>query len=412
MKIPVDKSRIPKGVSVFDKIREIEVEKEDLFKLGIFKEEIPPSHVHETEYLYLQSKVSAYMELYNDFIEVKGNTIVNLSRDDRKMKDVSEIVGIALGIKFTIECFAVKQQEITKIPPPDKKAKYLDYKFTSDEETFEIETKGTTSANVKSFVADILKKKKASESTSFRFGTVAVLAKPGKSHKSILHICDDPPEDVRRKARDTNIPWHYISAFGYLLDNKYYNEIARAVQQGRKPKIKRARKIKEGFFGSYVYRGKTYFGEYFDFRVNLENVASQSAGRGETLNAVFRRLTREKGRKKFFIGVRSDIVELVLGGGGLEEILRLDIKRIKSTDDAGVEILRDSDGIIVVSASDRVDPQIEEIFTEQEVKNRIGNMLSFQRNEPTLCGAPCRSREKKGKACAIKTFRGSCHFHR
>lgn len=411
MKIPVDKSRIPSGVSLFDKITSVEIEKEDLFKLGIFKHEVPAEHVLETDYLYLLSKVSAYIQLYSDFITVNGNQIVNCSTDDRVMKDVSEIVGIALGLKLTIDCFGIRQENISKIPPPASKQKYLDYKFAHKRKNIEIETKGTTSKYISKFITDILEKKKTSTDAHFRFGTVAVLSKPGESHATELHLCDDPPDEANVEIADDNTPWHYISAFGHILDNKYYNEIVRTIVKGKKPK-KKFLKIKERFFGKYEFDGATYFGEFFDYRVNIENIGAVINGRESTVEEVFRKVTKAQGKKKIFIGVHSSIVDLVLRGNGLKEILSLNFEKIKETSNSGVDIFRDSDGIVVVIAPDRIDPQLEEQFPEGEVKNRIGQMVRFQRHEPTPCGSPCRSRELAGKPCDIKTYRGACHFHR
>lgn len=411
MKIPVNNSRIPSGVKFFSKISSLDIEKEDLFKLGIFKHEVPAEHVLETDYLYLLSKVSAYFQLYGDFITVNGNQIVNSSKDDRVMKDVSEIVGIALGLKFTIDCFGIRQENISKIPPPANKQKYLDYKFVLNNQSMELETKGTTSNSISKFVTDITAKKKASPDAHFRFGTVAVLSKPGKSHATELHLCDDPPDDTTEIISEDDMPWHYISAFGYILDNKYYNEIVRTIVNKKKPKQKFL-KIKERFFGRYDFDGETYFGEFFDYRVNIENIAAVVSSRDSTIEEVFSKVTKAQGKKKIFIGVHSSIVDLVLRGRGLKEIVSLGFDRVKKTSDGGVDIFRDSDGIVVVIAPDKIDPQLEEQFPEEEVKNRIGQLVKLQLHEPSACGSPCKSRVIVGKPCEIKTYRGACHFHR
>lgn len=411
MEIDVDKSRIPSGVPYFLSISSIEMVKDDLFKLGIFKHEAPPEHVHDSDFLYLMSKVTAYIQLYSDFITVEGNSIVNTSTDDRVMKDVSEIVGIALGIKLTIDSFGVRQERISKIPPPSTKQKYLDYKFVHKGRKIEFETKGTTSSSIEKFVDDITKKKSTSTTAHFRYGTVAILSKPGKSNRTELHICDDPPEHTNDKMAEDDTPWHYISALGYLLDNTYYNEYVRAVLQRKEPR-KKFIKIKERFFGRYLFQHESYLGEFFDFRVNIENLSAVISGREQTIDEVFRKVTKAQGKKKIFIGIHSNIVDLVLKGKGLDEIIELQFKRLKGTGDSGVEILRDSDGIIVVIAPDRIDHQIEKQFPEDEVKKRIGQMVRLGRHESTECGSPCRSRDKAGKPCEIRTYRGACHFHR
>lgn len=183
MKISVDKSRIPSTVSYFNKISSIDLDKEDLFKLGIFKHEVPPSHLHDSDFLYLMSKVSHFMQLYSDFITVTENSIMNTSKDDRVMKDVSEIIGIALGLKLTMDCFGIRQERITKIPPPSTKQKYLDYSFSYKNKKIELETKGTTSSYIQSFVNDIAAKKSASTNNHFRYGKpCAIMTYRGTCH--------------------------------------------------------------------------------------------------------------------------------------------------------------------------------------------------------------------------------------
>lgn len=411
MKIPLDKSRLPASVSYFKGTSSIEVDKDDLFKLGIFKQEIPPDHVGENEYLYLMSKVPAYTQIYNDFISIDGDSIVNTSKDDRMMKDISEIVGIALGIKVTIEAFGIRQERITKVPPPSTKQKYLDYKFIYNGQSFELETKGTTSENVRRPVNDIAAKKAAPGNAHFQFGTVSVLTKPKCKHHSIIHICDDPPEDFTDSMPDDNTPLHYISALGYLLDNKYYNRLAKTILLGEEPK-KDLSYIKNRFFGEYTFDGSTYYGEFFDYRLNIENIQKAASGKEKSVEQVFRKVTKAQGKKKLFIGVHSSVVDLLLKEKGLNTILDLQFEREKRSEESGTEILRDSDGIIVVLSLGEIDKQIEEQFTEKEVKRRLGCFVRFTNHEPTRCGAPCRSRDKLGKPCEIKTNRGACHFHR
>lgn len=410
MKIKVDKSRIPSGVPYFNKISSIDIEKEDLFKLGIFKHEVPAIHVNESDYLYLMSKVPAYIQLYSDFIEVKGDSIVNTSKDDRVMKDVSEIVGIALGIKLTIDSFGIRQERIAKIPPPATKEKYLDYKFNHNKNEIELETKGTTSSSIKRFVDDITSKKSTATKSHFRFGTVAILSKPGKSHETVIHLCDDPPEDIDDVV-DDDIPWHYISALGYILDNKYYNKIVRSILQKTESQYELI-SIKERFFGGYQFRDESYFGEFFDYRINIENLLEVVSEKDLSIDEVFRKVTRKQGRNKIFIGVHSKIIGMIIAGKSLSQILDVPYTRIKEINDSGAEIFRDSDGIIVVISPNKDDPQIEQQFPEEEVKKRIGQILRRERHKPTECGAPCRSKEIEGKPCAIKTYRGTCHLHR
>jgi hypothetical protein len=75
-------------------------------------------------------------------------------------------------------------------------------------------------------------------------------------------------------------------------------------------------------------------------------------------------------------------------------------------------VFRDSDGMIIVKTEGEHDDQVVRLFTEDVVKRRLGFINNFEQNKPSQCGSPCRSRELQGKACEIKTYRGSCHFHR
>lgn len=411
MKIPIDKSRIPQNVAYFDNLSAIDVEKDELFKIGIFKQEIPSNHIYDTDYLYLLSRVAAYAQIYGDFVDTSSDSIVNLSTDDRMMKDISEIVGIALGLKLTIDCFSIRQEVISKIPPPAKKAKYLDYKFIHNAQQFELETKGTTSTSIQNFIDDILAKKAASTGAQFRFGTVSILSKPGKTHKSIIHLCDDPPVDSVSSAGESGLPWHYLSALGYLIDNKYYNDLIKSLTQGKKLR-KKTRNLKEHFFGSFKFRNENYYGEFFDYRVNIENLAAVVTGKEQTIDVVLDKITKKQGRKKIFIGIKSPIIDQVLRGCEINEIIKPEMEVLREVTDTGVSVFRDSDGIIVAISTDKEDPQIEKQFTEDEVKRRIAQMLRMSRHEALECGSPCRSRDKEGKPCEIKTFRGTCHFHR
>lgn len=408
MKLPIDTSQIPSTVTCLTGLSSIDISKDELFLLGIFKHDVPPEHIGDNEYFYLASKVPAYVQLYEDFIEVVGGSIVNKSTDDRVMKDVSEIVGIAIGLKYSIVNFGVRSEEISKIPAPKVKAKYLDYKFTLNGKLYELETKGTTSKSIGSFVKDILNKKKSSSSAYLRFGTVAVLAKPNGAHKSKLHICDDPPRDADEYLPKDDVPWHYIYALGYLLDNKHYNKY----QKFLSGKIAMDDELSNSFFATYRFRSCVYVGEFFDYRLNLDNLSKILTGRENSIDDVFRKATRIQGRTKIFIGIDKRIVALIEKGKGLRDILELDHNAELTTGPAGQRILLGSDGILLVLCPDKADAQVDNQFTETEVKRRMGHLIGFERREPDVCGMPCRSREKEGKSCEIKTYRGACHFHR
>ncbi|MCA0447990.1 MAG: hypothetical protein LCH54_17365 [Bacteroidetes bacterium] len=410
--IQINTSRIPLNVKYFNNFKSITISSPELFKLGIFKEEISPIHILENDYAYLMSKVPAYVQLYEEFVELTPFSIVNKSSDDRKMKDVSEIVGIAVGLKVTIEGLGVRQEEISKIPTPPKKIKYLDYQFIKNGNSFEVETKGTTVKNINKTVLDIkLKKKNNLKNIHFRFGTITVLQKNIFDGKTIVYLCDDPPKEFEINNGKSETPWHYISALSHLLDNKYYNKIAKIFLKNIKPKLKEF-KNKKIFFGTYIFNDEFYLGDFFDFRLNGENIKRVYRGSETKVDTVFKKVTKEQGKHKIFIGIHKKIIDKILLWETLEQILSMKFEQIFQQPSPEINIFRDSDGIIIVNSNNGNDSQIESQFTEDEVKKRMGCFYNWQNHILEACGAPCRSREKIGSSCKIMTTRGNCHFHR
>src|SRR5690348_11498662 len=86
-----------KDSDLFKTKQEFEICKPEIFKYGIMMEEVP-AHIREADFDYLQSKIPAYELLHSDFINIFPNRIENLSKDDRKKKIISEVVGVAFGI--------------------------------------------------------------------------------------------------------------------------------------------------------------------------------------------------------------------------------------------------------------------------------------------------------------------------
>jgi len=145
--------------------------KPEIFKYGILVEEVP-EHVLESDFDYLQSKIPAYEMLHSEFIKVGSNKVENLSKDDRKKKTLSEIIGVAFGIKYSTELLSTNPNRFKKIGTP-KKGKYLDYSFILDNKEYELETKGTVQKYYTKFKNDILKKKadQKDKEVYLRFGT-------------------------------------------------------------------------------------------------------------------------------------------------------------------------------------------------------------------------------------------------
>lgn len=413
VELGVDKSRIPPIVTHFRSLSNVSLDLMDVFKFGVLKQEVPPDRVEDTDYLYMQSKVPAYHSMFGDFIQFKDGSIVNRATDDRMMKDVSELVGIAVGVCTAITAFGVRQEDISRIPPPSGKVKYLDYRFPHGGQTIEMETKGTTSENVTRQVTDIAKKKKAATKPAFRFGAVTVLRKSSDSHRSKVHICDDPPEEAVSAEPEARIPWHYMAVLAHVTDNRIYNVIRkRWGKEGAAFEGPPTTNVEQAFFGRYKIGSDVYFGEFFDYRLNRANVAEAISSDQEALELVFERLTRNHGRVKLFMGIHETVAHAVMSGGSLAEISRLDFPRQRQVRRGDITQFIDSDGIIIIVATDHRDEQVESQFDEDEVKRRLRMFMALERQDPPECGAPCRSRDIEGKPCEIKTYLGTCHFHR
>lgn len=160
---------------LFKSKKEFEICKPEIFKYGIMVEEVP-KHIVDSDFDYLQSKIPAYELLHSDFINIKTDKIENLSTGDRKKKSISEIIGVAFGIKYTVELLNTNPNKFKKIGVPIK-GKYLDYSLIVDNLEYELETKGTVSKNYNRFKKDILEKKKneSLKDVFLRFGTIAMI---------------------------------------------------------------------------------------------------------------------------------------------------------------------------------------------------------------------------------------------
>jgi hypothetical protein len=71
-----------------------------------------------------------------------------------------------------------------------------------------------------------------------------------------------------------------------------------------------------------------------------------------------------------------------------------------------------SDGVLFIISKNGALPEMEEKFSESEVKRRLAQLYLFERGIPHKCGASCRSKDIEGKPCDILTYREHCHFHR
>ena len=117
-----------------------------------------------------------------------------------------------------------------------------------------------------------------------------------------------------------------------------------------------------------------------------------------------------KHRNKYFLGLDIEILK------------NINSRNIKFLDNYILEDIYDthenysyiqmSDGVLFIISKNGALPEMEEKFSESEVKRRLDQLYSFQREIPHKCGASCRSKDIEGKPCDILTYREHCHFHR
>jgi hypothetical protein len=405
LKIHLDET--VKDSDLFKSKMEFEICKPEIFKYGVMVEEVP-IHIVDSDFDYLQSKIPAYELLHSDFINVQLNHIENLSKDDRKKKTISEIIGVAFGIKYTVELLKTNPNKFKKIGVPTN-GKYLDYSLIVDNLEYELETKGTVSKNYNRFKNDILDKKKSKslKNVFLRFGTIAMINNPGEIRKSQCVVVDDPPDSNNKANEDNSFEiqlLNYAMFLSYILDSKYYNKFIKPLKT---KKFRRIRINQNKFFTKYEFKGKIYLGECFDYRLIRDDLDTLKQN---NINDLFQYKTEKYGRNKFFIGLENTVIDAINSRD--EDFLREYKSEWFYTENRFSYHFLDRDGIIIVKSKNGQDKQLEQIFTEEEVKARLGASFNERNGLSHKCGAPCRSREIEGKPCEIRTYRKSCHFHR
>jgi hypothetical protein len=392
----------------FQKIKEFEICKPELFKYAIMMWEVP-NHLKESDFEYLQSKIPGLELLLSDHIAFTDNNIVNLSKDDRVKKIASEAIGVGLGLKYSVELLDTNPNKFKKIGKP-LEGKYLDYSTIVNGNEFEIETKGTVNKYYSTFKKDILEKKKDSSQKQVfqRFGTISMFKDFDDDSETKCVVVDDPPTYLPVTNDDTfnTQILSYAIFLSYILDTKYYNKYIKPLKSNKLKKIKINDKK---FFTKYNFKGNEYYGECFDYRLIKENMKRSNID-DSSLNKLFETLTKSIGKTKFFIGLDKRIIDLI--NTRETDLLRDYSSKTLYLNEKNKTIFLDKDGILIIKSKDGADSQLETLFSEEEVIKRIGLSLNFSRNLSHRCNAPCRSREIKGKPCSIMTFRTNCHFHR
>jgi len=405
LKIHLDET--VKDSPLFKSKEELSICKPEIFKYGVFAEEIPEK-VYEADFDYLQSKIPAYELLYSDFLSVYEDRIENISKDDRKKKLLSEVIGVAFGIKYTVELLGTNPSKFKKIGALVE-GKYLDYSVVVDRKEYELETKGTVSTSYSSFKKDILDKKsnRHNKDVYLRFGTIAMINNAGEAKLSKCVIVDDPPNEDNISQNSDSYKTqllNYAMFLSYILDPKYYNKYFKPLKARR---LKRVRIDSAKFFTKYTFKGKAYYGECFDYRLIRGDLDTLQNNNSTDLFAL---KTKQFGKTKFFIGIDERIVDSI-NANEVSFLADFDEESQCIIDGDSFQFL-DRDGILIVKSKDDWDSQLEELFTEEEVKRRLGYSLNYSLGISHRCGAPCTSKDREGKPCEIRTYRGHCHFHR
>lgn len=407
LKIHLDET--VKDSELFKSKQEFEICKQEIFKYGVMMDEVP-NHIKEADFDYLQSKIPAYDLLHSDFINIFPDRIENLSNDDRKKKLISEIIGVAFGIKYTTELLNTTPSKFKKIGVPIS-GKYLDYSIIENNKEYELETKGTVSQYYTSFKKDILSKKKdqSLKDVYLRFGTIAMINNCGDKKITQCVVVDDPPnDDIIANDDDDSFKTQLLNYgifLSYIIDSKYYNKYIKPLKQNQ---LKKVRINLKKFFTKYTFKGKEFYGECFDYRLIREDLETfiYSDRKKDLLKAK----TEKYGKTKFFIGLDINVIEAI-NKKRKEYLSNYEVEWTLEENFNSSKFL-DKDGIIIIKSKNGADYQLESIFSEEEVASRLGNSFNQRLGLTHKCGAPCRSKDIKGKPCEIKTYRNHCHFHR
>ena len=91
--------------------KKLNVSKEDIFNYGIFHYEIPPDRLSDNNFEYLESKIPAYVGMYEDYIDFDiSRQSIKSKTSGESAKNLSEIVGIAIGLKSAIQIFGLNKK--------------------------------------------------------------------------------------------------------------------------------------------------------------------------------------------------------------------------------------------------------------------------------------------------------------
>lgn len=406
VKLSIELHDSVKDNPIFGDIQEITIKKPIIFEYGVLNQQVPRDRIGENEFEYLEGLIPSLASRYEDYIRIDNFRIINNAQGE-DIKDISEIIGVGVGLYYATKLLGINKNKIKKIPKAENGEKYLDFSFSESDKMYECETKGTTRKNnIGAIIKDVKDKKKNKPDIACRFGVVTLARKSEEEDHSKIVVCDDYDNIENKYKYDI---YHYLDYYKFILsvilDNPAYNKLERAIGKGVTHSLKI---VPKKISGLYVYNGTEYMGRYFDKRLILD-IIKRLYKKGMDKEALFKLLTSKMGREKYFLGISRDIVTAL----NTSNMTLLSQKQKQLIDETYNKlVILGNDGVIFIKSSDGIDDQVETRFTEQDVKNRLNLIFNYANRSPHRCKAPCRSREIKGKPCDIMTFREHCHFHR
>lgn len=403
--IEIELDESVKSNPFFSKPKKLKISVPHIFKYGIYMEPVP-EWICDSDFKYIEGKVPHLIGLNGDWIALDSHKVLNRASGE-KATDISELIGVGIGLYYLSRLLRSNSNRIRQIPPPNERKKILDFAVFNKQQLFEIETKGTAyRRNVGGMKKDIDKKKKDNNNSSVKIGTVALARKEGAKGRSKLFVMDDFDEEFSEGvATIRSFFYNYLSVLSLILDSKYFNLLRKQLQTPSFFWMFDQSKIPS----RYELNDVVYLGQYFDRRLRLDTV-NAFAHSYRSIDALFKAITREVGREKYFIGIDEEVIKM-LNEQKVEALMQLD-NSMQLEQRKDVFSFVDTDGVLILRSRNSADKQIERNFPEKAVRKRLSFVSDYARGVSHLCGAPCTGWEKEGEPCKNRTYREHCHHHR
>lgn len=393
----------------------IKVTKEDIYSYGVFNRNPGPFRRTENENKWRNEMIPTLRKTFDDQLEIqeKAGRIVN-GMDHEEAVKVSEIVGVGAGLKVAKEIMGYRRNKIKKIMPKrgadGVEEKRMDFDIAGYPKGLDIETKGITgTGDMSTRIKDIHAKKKTSTNGT-KVGVVVVLRKIDDPKRSFARVTD--PEGGENNFRMDVYDYiaYYLPILALVMDNPRYNKLVRLATKRHSFFIETLKIKYKKSIG-----GVEYIGQCFDDRLVLGSVL-EAKDKANSLDGLKEVMTKKHGKNKYFVGIDSRIIRALNDKDvGFLESYELSERYSRGGVETGkfhaVEMCLSDGTAVVMSVSGGI-PYMEDLFPESDVRVRLKELFDYARKDRHECGEICRSREKEGQSCQIKTFRTACHFHR